>query len=146
MRAGRFSVVVAVVAVAIMALAPAASATPRSGELHITKDCSDYRGQAGGFCTIRTSSLAAIPADSRIVYASAIDGATLDTDISITVGPGNTAHGHCTLDFLALPGVCTLEGGSGKFTHLRAHVVVSPDPGTANLWHCDGVFAFEARS
>ena len=42
------------------AFAVAGSASPRSGDLHVTKDCSQYSGQAGGYCTIRSSSLNAI--------------------------------------------------------------------------------------
>ena len=146
MRTSRLSLVLAVVAIAAMAFAPAASATPRSGDFHITKDCSEYAGQAGGFCTITSSNVPAIPAGSRIVYASAAGATLLDTDISIGTRPGNVASGHCTLDFLALPGVCTLSGGTGKFTHIQASVVVSPDATTANVWHWDGTFAFSPGS
>ena len=146
MRTIRLSLVLAIVAIGVMTVAPAASATPRSGDLHITKDCSEYVGQAGGFCTVTSSNVPAVPAGARIVYASAAGATTLDTDISISAGPGNVASGHCTLDFLALPGVCTLSGGTGKFTHIQASVVVSPDGVTLNEWHWDGTFAFGAGS
>jgi hypothetical protein len=146
MRTSRLSLILVIVALAAMAFAPAASATPRSGDLHMTKDCTEYAGQAGGFCTITSSNLPAIPAGSRIVYASAAGATTLDTDISIATRPGNVASGHCTLDFLALPGVCTLSGGTGKFTHIQTSVVVSPDATTANVWHWDGTFAFNPGS
>ena len=39
-------------AVVAGAFAVAGSASPRSGDLHVTKDCSQYSGQAGGYCTI----------------------------------------------------------------------------------------------
>jgi hypothetical protein len=145
MLTSRLSLVFAIVAISAMAFAPAASATPRSGDVHIVKDCTGYAGQAGGFCTITSSNVPAIPPGSRIVYASAAGATTLDTDISIATRPGNVASGHCTLDFLALPGVCTLSGGSGKFTHIEARVVVSPDA-TPNVWHWDGTFDFNPRS
>jgi len=143
MRTHRLSLVLATAAVAALALAPAASATPRSGDVHITKDCSAFTGQAGSFCTITSSNVPAIPAGARIVYASAAGATTLDTDIRVVAGPGNVAAGHCTLDFLALPGLCTLSGGTGKFTHVHARVVVSPDQ-APNVWHWDGTFAFGA--
>ena len=143
MRIHRLSFVLAIAGITALALAPAASATPRSGEVHIIKDCSAFTGQAGSFCTITSSNVRAIPAGTRIVYASAAGATTLDTDISIAAGPGNVAWGHCTLDFLALPGLCTLWGGTGKFTHVHASVVVSPDA-TPNVWHWDGTFAFGA--
>ena len=102
MRGYRLSLVLASAAIAAMALAPVASATPRSGAVHIVKDCIDYRGAAGQFCTITSSNVPAIPAGARIVYASAAQFPILDTDISIAVGPGNVATGHCRLNFLEL--------------------------------------------
>ena len=145
MRSKRLSLVLAIVAISAAAFAPAASATPRSGDVHITKDCTGYVGQAGGFCTITSSNVPAIPSGTRIVYASAAGATTLDTDISLATRPGNVAAGHCTLDFLALPGVCTLSGGTGRLTHIQASVVVSPDA-TPNIWHWDGTFVFSPGS
>jgi len=141
MRRNRIARAVAILAIAALAFAPAASATPRSGEAHIVKDCSTWVGQAGGFCTITSSNIAAIPVGSRIVYASAAGATALDTDITITTGPGNVASGHCTLDFLDLPGLCTLSGGAGKLSHIEARVAVSPDA-QPNVWHWDGTYAF----
>src|SRR3954453_11634336 len=118
MRRNRIARAVAILAIAALAFAPAASATPRSGEAHIVKDCSTWVGQAGGFCTITSSNMAEITVGSRIVYASAAGATSLGSDISIATGPGSVAYGHCTLDFLDLPGLCTLSGGAGKLTHL----------------------------
>jgi hypothetical protein len=143
MRLHRIPAGVAAAAIVAMALAPVASASPRSGEVHITKDCTGFMGLAGQSCMITRSDLRAIPVGARIVYESAVQGATLDTDISIATGPGNVATGHCTLDFLALPGRCDLSGGTGKLTHLHLSVVVSPDP-MPGIWHWDGTFSFSA--
>ncbi|MBI3745113.1 MAG: hypothetical protein HY264_01035 [Chloroflexi bacterium] len=141
MRTRRLFLLLAIVALVAMALAPAAAATPRRGALNIVKDCTGYFGGAGDFCTITSSNFRAIPAGTRIVYASAVVGALLDTDVSLAAGPGNVALGHCTLDFLALPGICTLSGGTGQFVHIQARVVVSPDA-TPNVWHWDGTYSF----
>jgi hypothetical protein len=104
------------------AFAVAGSASPRSGELHVTKNCSHYTGAAGSFCTITSSSLNAIKVGSRVVYASAADptAGLLDSDLVID-GPGNnSAFGHVVLDLSTLSGVVTLSGGTGKFTHFHA--------------------------
>ena len=140
MHGSRFSLGFAAMAIAAMAFAPVVSATPRSGELHIVKDCVDYHGLGGQSCEITGSNLRAIPAGAHIVYASDLAFPVLDTDITITAGPGNVAHGHCRLDFTALPGACVLSGGTGKFTHIHASVVVSPLGG--DLWAWDGTYAF----
>ena len=145
MRSIRLPVLLASVAIAGLAVAPVTLATPRSGDVHVIKECSAYVGQAGGFCTITSSNVPAIPSGARIIYASAAGATTLDTNISLVAGAGNVAFGHCTLDFLHLPGVCTLSGGMGKFTHIQARVVVSPDA-SPNVWHWDGTFAFDPHS
>jgi len=145
MRVHRLSLVLATASIAALALAPAVSATPRSGDVHIEKNCESYHGGAGESCIITSSNVPAIPAGARIVYASALQFPVLDTDISIAAGPGNVARGHCTLNFLELPGACRLSGGTGKFTHIELDVAVSPDA-KPNLWHWDGTFSFSPRS
>ena len=135
-----FLVVAAAAVVALIAFAPSVAASPRSGHLQITKECSEYTGQAGSFCTFVSSNIKAIPTGARIYYASAAGATSLDTDVAVVAGPGNVATGHCTLDFLALPGQCTFSGGTGQFTHFQASAAVSVD-GTG-LWHWDGAFTF----
>jgi hypothetical protein len=125
---------------ALIAFAPSVAASPRSGHLQITKECSEYTGQAGSFCTFVSSNIKAIHSGARIYYVSAAGATSLDTDVVIVAGPGNVAAGHCTLDFLALPGLCRFSGGTGQFTHFQAWASVSVD-GTG-LWHWDGVFSF----
>jgi hypothetical protein len=129
-----------VVMLSLGVFAPAVTASPRSGDLQMTKECGEYHGNAGEFCTFVTSNLKAIPSGARIYYASAAGASSLDTDVVIVTGPGNVATGHCTLDFLALPGRCTFSGGTGKFTHFQAWAAVYVDG--ANLWHWDGTFSF----
>ena len=123
--------------------AASAATSPRSGEFHMSKECSAYSGLAGEHCTITSSTLRALGPGARIVYASGADFGTLtlDTDISITTGPGNTAYGHCTLNLATASGMCTLDGGTGKFTWMHADVVVSYDSET-QLWNWDGTFEF----
>src|SRR5437764_1897242 len=63
-----FGLLLAVVMVA--AFATAGSAAPRSGELHVTKDCSQNTLLPGGFCTITGSNLNAIDAGMKVIYAN----------------------------------------------------------------------------
>jgi hypothetical protein len=116
--------------------------TGPSGELQITKECSAYTGQAGSFCTITSSSLAAIPVGSRIVYATAAGATTLDTDIVLTPAgqTANSANGHCSLDFATGAGLCTLSGGTGAFAALSASVAVSYLAGPNWAW--DGTYSY----
>lgn len=44
---------------------------PRSGDLHVTKECSEDKGLAGDFCTITSSNLEGIEVGSKVVYANA---------------------------------------------------------------------------
>lgn len=116
----------------------AESQSPRSGVLSVTKECSQYQGQAGGFCTITSSSLKAIKPGSRVVYAKAAGATGLDTDIVLDSGPGNRAFGHVILDFVTGTGTVTLNGGTGHFRHFRAEADVS-DAGGGN-WAWDGTY------
>jgi hypothetical protein len=129
---------------AIVATAAAATANPRSGTLHVTKECSQYTGQAGSFCTITSSSINAIKAGSKVVYASAADftRGVLDTDLTIR-GPGNNiAFGHVVLDLLTSTGTVTFSGGSGEFPHFHAGPIAVACPVLPDCsW--DGPYAFD---
>lgn len=134
-------------AVAAGAFAAASSAvntgsSPRSGTLHVTKECSQYTAAAGSFCTITSSNLG-IKVGSRVVYASAADptAGVLDSDLVIN-GPGNnTAFGHVVLNLSTLSGVVTLSGGTGKFTHFHAGPIVVACPAFPDCsW--DGPYSF----
>ena len=116
------------------------ASSPRSGDLHVTKECSAYSGGAGEFCTITSSNLKAIEVGSRIVYTQAAGATSLDSDIVLDLpGPGNNkAFGHCRLDFATDRGLCTLSGGTGKFTHIHARADVSRL--SATDWAWDGTY------
>ena len=121
--------------------------SPRSGALHVTKECSEYSGLAGSFCTITSSNVKAIEVGSRVIYAKAA-GATLDTDVVLdTPGPGNNkAFGHCALDLATGLGLCTFSGGTGRFTWFDARVDVTPPTVIDQLnWHWEGTYSFSPR-
>ena len=125
-------------------LAAVSAASPRSGNLHVTKECSKYSGAAGGFCTITSSNLNAIKAGSRVVYASAAGDPTpgfLDSDLVID-GPGNnTAYGHVVLNLSTRTGVVTFSGGTGAFTHFHTGPIVVACPVPPNCsW--EGPYSF----
>ena len=127
------------------ATAASSSAAVRSGDLHILKECSEYHGLAGQFCTITSSNIKEIEVGSRVVYAKPASAIGLDTDVVLdTPGPGhNKAFGHCTLDGMTGLGLCTFSGGNGKFTWFSASAHVSPptreDPVN---WHWEGTYSF----
>jgi hypothetical protein len=130
-----------VVAILAGAFAVAGSASPRSGDLHVMKDCSQYFGRAGDYCTITSSSLNAIRPGMRVVYTSAAGASGLDSDLVLD-GPGNNnALGHVTLDFQTLSGLVTFSGGTGRFSGFHASVDVTYDA-DAGLWRWDGTYSF----
>jgi hypothetical protein len=100
---------------------------PRDGTLHVTKECSEYTGEAGSFCTIVSSNLDAIPVGSEVVYAEAATATGgLDTDIVVDTASGDTAYGHVVLDGVTQTGTVTLAGGIGQLAKLKADLVVAP--------------------
>lgn len=114
----------------------------RSGEFHATKECSEFTGLAGDFCTITSSNLKEIPVGTRVYYQSDAGPTALDSDIILDPpGPGNnTANGHVVLNFATLSGTVTLDGGTGKFSGIHASVAVS-NIGPVN-WAWDGTYSY----
>jgi hypothetical protein len=122
-----------------------AASSPRSGAIHVEKECSAYTGHAGDFCTITSSTLEQIEAGSTVTYASDAVGTLLDTDVVLDLpGPGNNAaFGHCTLDLATGLGGCEFSGGTGKFTWFHASVAVTPLGGPNFAWN--GTYGFSPR-
>ena len=110
--------------------------SPRQGDVHITKNC-----PGGNTCTITSSNVKQIEVGSTILYLT--PSSPLDSDIIVDVpGPGNNkAFGHCNLDFSNFPGLCTLAGGTGKFSHIAATVSVSDLGGGNYAW--EGTYSFD---
>ena len=113
------------------------------------KECSEYQGAAGQFCTITSSNVKEIEVGSRIIYLSDLTFPVLDTDVILDLpGPGNNkAFGHCTLDLSTELGVCTLAGGTGKFTNIQMTANVTHLKGNnGNDWAWDGTYSFNPRN
>ena len=135
------AIATAAVVAGVVACVGLAGVTPRTGSLHVTKECSQYTGAAGSFCTITSSNIPQIEPGMRVVYASAAGATSLNSDLVLD-GPGNNdASGHVTLDFLTLSGVVTFSGGTGRFSGFRAAVTVTYNVGDG-LWHWDGTYSF----
>jgi hypothetical protein len=143
-----FAAKVAAVTVVLLALLVGSStaladpASPRAGALHVTKECSEYQGQAGQFCTITSSNIPWIKAGMRVVYEDAANFTTLmlDTDVVLSAGHGSAANGHVTLNLASKVGTVTFDGGKGAFAkfHGSADVTVDGD----GVWHWDGTYSF----
>jgi len=114
---------------------------PRTGTLHVEKECSEYTGQAGSFCTIVSSNFEAIPSGSKVVYtdAATADGG-LDTDIVVETPNGDTAYGHVVLDGATETGTVTLTGGTGELAQLAADLEVAPLGAPTYSW--DGSYSY----
>lgn len=132
-------------AFAFTGLAPA-SASPRTGALDITKECSQYAGQTGGFCTITESNLKMIQPGSRVIYLGAanFEIGLLDTYIYLDTGPGNQAFGHVVLNLGTGTGTVTFNGGTGQFRHFQASAVVAytGDADHPYDWGWEGTYSF----
>ena len=135
-----FGLLLAVVMVGAFATAGSAqnTGTPRSGELHVTKECSQYYGNAGEFCTIVGSNLNAIDAGMNVVYTSPFGATGLDSDLVLDGPDNNDAYGHVILN--SVTSEVTFSGGTGRFSGFHASVAVTQsDDG---LWHWDGTYSF----
>jgi len=113
----------------------------RTGTLHLEKECSEYTGEAGAFCTISASNFEAIPVGSKVVYAEAATADHgLDTDIVVNTPDGETAYGHVTLDGATQTGTVTLAGGTGPLAELKGELTVGPLEEPSYRW--DGPYSY----
>ncbi len=148
MRARRsFALAVTVVAVGFLtqlvgpSLAVANEGSPRSGALHVTKECSQYTGAAGSFCTITSSNVRAIKVGMRVVYREAAPANfALDSDIVVSFKHGSAAYGHVVLDDGGNTGTITLNGGTGEFRHFHARASLTCSDAVNCSW--DGTYSF----
>jgi len=131
----RFAIVAAVASALVLAV-PALASAPRAGILEVTKNCGQWHGRAGEFCTITASNLDAIPVGSTVVYTSAADfgAGVLDSDLVVYTRGANAAYGHVTLDLHTFTGTVTFSGGAGQFKKFSASVAVSPLGGSDFSW------------
>jgi len=124
-----------------------------SGQLHVTKNCSNYTGLAGSYCTVMSSNLPEIPAGSTVFYTQAATAApesgaiAFDSNAVLFVRFGDWATGRCTLDSRQYPGnygLCTFSNGVGALAGFTASVAVSPFQNTpSNVdYHWDGTYSF----
>jgi hypothetical protein len=111
-------------------------------QLHATKNCAEYTGLAGSFCTITSSSLPQIKVGSKVIYdqAAGVPAGMLDSNIVLDAGEGNRAVGRCTLDLVTRFGLCTFSDGTGELAGFHARVDVSHLGGRDWAW--DGTYSF----
>ena len=136
---------VAAVSVGVAMTTSVSATSPRSGALHVTKECHDYHGLAGEHCTIKSSNIPQIKVGSKVVTASAAGYPTpgqSNSDLIID-GPGNnTAYGHVVLDLSTGTGIVMLSGETGEFKHFHARVAVSPIDPPPYYYAWDGTYSF----
>jgi hypothetical protein len=118
------------------------ASSAQNGNLHVTKECSEFTGLAGSFCTITSSNLAAIKVGSRVYYdqAPGIPAGMLDSNVILSVGTGDWATGRCTLDGNTGLGICQFTDGVGELTGFHARVNVSATGGPNFAW--EGRYGF----
>ena len=120
------------------------SATPEKGrKIHITKECSEYNGNAGDWCTVTVSNVGRLPVGTKILYSQAagVPAGLLDSNVVIDAGDGNRAVGRCTLDLTTGLGLCTFYDGTGQLAGFEARVDVTCPPGPECDW--DGTYGID---
>jgi hypothetical protein len=124
--------------------APVVASSARAGVLKVTKECSQYTGAAGSFCTITYSNLPEIAIGSKVLYSQAagVPAGLLDSNVVLDAGNGDRAVGRCTLDLSTGLGICTFSDGTGQFAGFHARVDVFP-PGYSGIdWLWNGTYGF----
>src|SRR5262245_17912091 len=124
--------------VAVMALAPVASAGSLQA-FHLDKTCTD-NPPAGlaALCTVQHSDFKWIPAGTDIRYPSANDdGSILQARIETKNG---STDGTCTFTSQD-DGICVFNSGTGRLAQFNLEVVVSANA-DLSIWYWDGSYWF----
>jgi hypothetical protein len=134
----------------------AEDADGQKGTIHVIKDCTDYKNNAGDYCTIVSSNLPSIPPGSHVFYTQAALSAnpddlfateyqyiSLDSNVVLHVATGHWAVGRCTLNPDGATGLCTFSDGTGPLAGFTARVDVSYAGGNNFAW--DGRYSFSPK-
>jgi hypothetical protein len=118
----------------------------QNGNLHVTKECSQYTGAAGSFCTITSSNVGPIKVGSKVYYdqAAGTPAGLLDSNVVLDAGAGNRAFGRCSLDLSTGAGLCTFSDGTGQFAGFHARINVTYLGGPNYGWN--GTYSFSLRN
>jgi hypothetical protein len=124
--------------VALMALAPAASAGSHHG-FYLDKTCAEDLSEPLGYiCTVEHSDFKWIPAGTDIRYLSQNeDGSVVQARIEIKNG---SADGACTWSSL-VDAICVFSAGTGRLTQFNLEVVVTANA-DQSVWYWDGAYWF----
>jgi hypothetical protein len=116
----------------------------RRGNLHVTKECSQYTGLPGSFCTITASNVGPIKVNSKVYYdqAAGIPAGLLDSNVVLDAGAGNRAFGRCSVDLSTVTGLCTFSDGTGQFAGFQARINVTNLGGPNFGWN--GTYSFSS--
>jgi hypothetical protein len=122
--------------VALMALAPVASAGSIQG-FHLDKTCAaDASEPLGYICTVQHSDFKWIPAGTDVRYLSQA-GNVVQANIEIRNG---STDGACTWSS-DVDAICVFSTGTGRLTQFNLEVVVTANA-DQSIWYWDGTYWF----
>jgi hypothetical protein len=109
----------------------------QGGSLHVTKECSQYTGASGSFCTITSSNVGPIKVGSKVYYdqPAGTPAGLLDSNVVLDAGASNRAFGRCSLDLSTGAGLCTFSDGTGQLAGFQARINVSYLGGSNYGWN-----------
>lgn len=136
MRTIRRLLAIMATSVALMALAPAASAGSEQA-FHLDKNCAeDVSEPLGYICTVQHSDFKWIPAGTDIRYLSQA-GNVVHARIEIRNG---STEGACTWSS-DVDAICVFGAGTGRLTQFNLEVVVTASA-DQSIWYWDGTYSF----
>lgn len=123
---------------------PAWASSEQSRNLHVMKECSQYTGAPGSFCTISASNVGPIKVNSKVYYdqAAGTPAGLLDSNVVLDAGAGDRAFGRCSLDLSTGAGLCTFSDGTGQFAGFQARINVTYLGGPNYGW--SGTYSFSS--
>lgn len=137
MHSTRRLLVVAATILSLAVLVPSVAASSQK-PFHLAKVC-----DTNTHCVVTSSSFDAIPTGTEINYS----GPDIDHLVAVFEVKNGSATGHCAIGSIfgdpSVPGRCTFDMGTGRFTQLNLDVAVKFDGST---WYWDGSYSFGTGS
>ena len=136
----------AIAVAGIAATLASARLTEHSGTLKVYKECSEYTGLAGSFCTIKSSNVKEIKAGSKVFY---LQPKSLTSNVILDPpGPGSDkAFGKCSLN-KAGNGKCVFTRGTGILAGFHADLRVTHlgDASASPFYYWEGPYSLSGNA
>jgi hypothetical protein len=102
----------------------------------LSQSCDEWTSSEPSFCTVTESNVAALKKGTKVLYyGPVVDKTTFSSsNVVLDDGAGDTAMGHCIVDYEAMKGMCAFHAGNGSLAGFTAIAEASTDDDQVWRW------------